>query len=1171
METAPLKAFATSARTELIREVTARITAVLSQGSPERVESSTTVAGLEKAVAAGGSGDEGKAHVADRVAYTWFNRIIALRFMDANGYTGIGVVSPAADQVGQPEVLSAAKRGQIDTQVVKSTNSAAITALLNGTRQPRAGVDAQAEAYSLLLADYCRFWNTAMPFMFEREGDYTELLIPGNLLAVDSVLNRSVELLTQDVCQDVEVIGWLYQFYISERKDEVFAGFKKNKKAGAKEIPAATQLFTPHWIVRYLVENSLGRLWILNRPSSGLASQMDYYVAPVDEETDFLKISKPEELKVIDPACGSGHMLTFAFDLLYAIYEEEGYAPSEIPSLILANNLYGTEIDPRAGALAAFALTMKAVAKRKLFLKNPVEPNVCVLEPISFSPDELSYLVTRDGDRHAEDAFWNQFAEADTFGSLIQPDPALVVRMARHLESIDDGGDMYKAEAIECAWRAIRQADYLTPRYSVVVANPPYMGNKNMDARLAGFAKDSYPAAKSDLMTMFMERASRLALSRGYWAIINLPAWLAATTYTRLRTWLLSDQAIESLVQFGRGVFGSDFGSVGFVVRNARPSVAESGTYRKLFENHVDVRSVARIESLFRDHDYNRYERRQADLLDLPGSPIAYWLSEAMLRAFSRGSSLTEFVPSREGLTTGDNDRFLRRWYEVGSSSAGGWATDSVTTNRRWFPYLKGGEFRLWWGNHEYVVDWERDGERQRQNIDHATGRVRSHNYNDDFAFLPGVTWTGLSSGGFSGRVVPSGFMFDTKAPMAFPSGSEQIEALLAILNSSTGAEFLKILAPTLDFKLGTVMSTPAPGRTPSSLLLDGTQVNKLVTASREDWDDFETSWNFGTPSWLACRNSGAAEKLEELMANWSVAQAGIARKQAELEAENNRIVAEAYGLAQEVEVDVPLHRVSLTRNVEFRYGPGKTAAEYAKLERADFFCELVSYAVGCMFGRYSLDEPGLVLADHGGTLQDYLLKVVNPSFAPDADNVIPVVDGDWFEDDVVGRFRQFLRITFGEKHFEENLNFITESLGVKNLREYFITKTGKSKFYDDHVQRYKKRPIYWLFSSPKGSFNALIYLHRYTPSTTSAVLTYLREYVTKLESSLQQVERAGNAKEADRLRKILVELNEYEHDTLYPKASENVVIDLDDGVKVNYPKLGEALRKVAGLESSGD
>ena len=394
METAPLKSFATWARTALIREVTARIAVVLAPASPERVEQPKAVDALEKAVSAAGGGDKGRAAVADRVAYTWFNRIIALRFMDANGYTGIGVVSPQAGvEAGQPEILAEAKRGNIDAAVVGTKTRETVTGLLNGTRRSD---DPQGEAYALLLADYCRYWNRAMPFMFEREGDFTELLIPANLLADDSVLNRAVKVLTADVCQDVEVIGWLYQFYISERKDEVFAGFKKNKKAGADEIPAATQLFTPHWIVRYLVENSLGRLWMLNRPSSRLVDQMDYYIAPVDEETDFLKISSPEELKVIDPACGSGHMLTYAFDLLYAIYEEEGYAPSEIPGLILANNLYGVEIDPRAGALAAFALTMKARARQRTFFNKQVEPNICVLEPIRFTPHELDFLLTRE-------------------------------------------------------------------------------------------------------------------------------------------------------------------------------------------------------------------------------------------------------------------------------------------------------------------------------------------------------------------------------------------------------------------------------------------------------------------------------------------------------------------------------------------------------------------------------------------------------------------------------------------------------------------------------------------------------------------------------------------------------------------------------------------------------
>jgi hypothetical protein len=1155
METAPLKAFATSARTELIREVTARITAVLAPGAPERVESPTTVAGLEKAVAAGGGGDKGKAHVADKVAYTWFNRIIALRFMDANGYTGIGVVSPATDQIGQPEVLAAAKRGQIDKEVVSNDhNMATIAGLLNGTRQPRPGVDAQAEAYSLLLTAYCRFWHKAMPFMFERQGDFTELLIPANLLAGDSVLNRSVEVLSQDVCKDVEVIGWLYQFYISERKDEVFAGFKKNKKAGADEIPPATQLFTPHWIVRYLVENSLGRLWLLNRPTSGLVHQMDYYIAPVDEETEFLKIAGPEELKIIDPACGSGHMLTYAFDLLYAIYEEEGYAPSEIPGLILANNLYGTEIDPRAGALAAFALTMKAAAKRKLFLKTPVEPKIWVIEPISFGPDQLQYLVTNDGDRDAEAAFWTQFSEADTLGSLIQPDAKLTARLAHHLDTLNDEGDMLKAYTIEWAGRAIRQAKYLSDRYAVVVTNPPYMGSGNMSEPLASHLSERFANGKSDLMTAFMLRSSHLTCTAGYWAIIDLPAWMVLNSYERLRQQLFRSEFLVCLAQFGRGVWGSDFGSVGFVFQKALPE-GRRGSYRKLFERHVDVRSNAEIEALFRDRNYNAFTVSQDDYSVIPGSPLVYWLTESMRETFSKGRALREIAEPRKGMDTGENARFLRGWWEVSRSKT------SLTEFRSgyWVPYNKGGGFRRWYGYREFLVDWRSGGSEMR---------TRS---GAKYFGREGWTWGTVTSGGFSIRYTPPGAAFDNGGCTLFSHNDLSVAAL--ILNSTTVDSILAAISPTLNFQPINVGAVPIVVSDALSSVAESV-IKELVSCSRADWDSFETSWDFTETAWLVkALSSGQAsetrlaDRADEYSARWGQ----ISEEQRFREASNNRVVAEAYGLEDEVALDVERHRVSLTRNVEFRYGAGRTAEEYRVHERADAAAEFVSYAIGCMFGRYSLDQPGLILADQGSTLRDYLTKVSTPTFKPDDDNVIPIVDGDWFEDDIVERLRQFLRVTFGEKYFEENLHFIAEALGVKNLREYFITKAGKSRFYDDHVQRYKKRPIYWLFSSPKGSFNALIYLHRYTPSTASAVLAYLREYVTKLESSLQHAERAGNAKEADRLRKILVELNEYEHDTLYPKASENVVIDLDDGVKVSYPKLGGAVRKIAGLESSGD
>jgi hypothetical protein len=570
METAPLKSFATWARTALIREVTARIAVVVAPASPERVEQPKAVVALEKAINAAGGGGKGRSAVADRVAYTWFNRIIALRFMDANGYTGIGVVSPQAGvDVGQPEILAEAKRGNIDPEVVSQKIRETVTGLLNGTRRSD---EPQGEAYALLLAEYCRHWNRSMPFIFEREGDFTELLIPANLLADESVLNRAVKVLTDEVCQDVEVIGWLYQFYISERKEDVFAGFKKNKRAGAEEIPAATQLFTPHWIVRYLVDNSLGRLWMLNRPSSCLVDQMDYYIAPIDEEADFLRINSPEELKVIDPACGSGHMLTYAFDLLYAIYEEEGYAPSEISELILTHNVYGAEIDSRAGALAAFALAMKARGRQRTFLSKKIEPNICVLEPIAFTPQEVDVLVTKRGDRTAEEQFWNQFQNADTFGSLIRPFEDLVEPLRLHLDSeISGGGDLFSADVIERARRVLWQASYLAARYHVVVTNPPYMGGKNMGIELGSRLKADYSDGKQDLYGAFVLRAIQLAMVDGLIAMITGDTWMAIKAFDSFRNILLKGQTFHTFLHLRDTAYHADkFGANAAVVGGGR-------------------------------------------------------------------------------------------------------------------------------------------------------------------------------------------------------------------------------------------------------------------------------------------------------------------------------------------------------------------------------------------------------------------------------------------------------------------------------------------------------------------------------------------------------------------------------------------------------------------------
>ncbi|MCR2791697.1 BREX-1 system adenine-specific DNA-methyltransferase PglX [Microbacterium sp. zg.Y625] len=1162
MNTASLKLFATWARVELVREVGARVAAVLAPGSAERVEEAAAVGALERAIAAAGGGVTGRAKVAERVAYTWFNRIVALRFMDANGYTGIGVVSPyGGASAGQPEVLADAKRGVIDTDVVGTRTAEGITALLDGARPSS---DPQGEAYSLLLAEYCRYWHRSMPFMFEREGDYTELLMPANLLADGSVLARAVTVLNAEVCQDVEVIGWLYQFYISELKSEVFAGFKKNKKAGPDEIPAATQLFTPHWIVRYLVENSVGRLWMLNHPESRLVDQMDYYVPPVDEETDFLKISTPEELTVIDPACGSGHMLTYAFDLLYAIYEEQGYAPSEIAGLILTHNLFGTEIDPRAGALAAFALMMKARARQRTFFNKQVKPNICVIAPISFTPDELDYLVTPDGDRHAEEAFWNQFAEADTFGSLIQPDASLTTRLARHLSALDDGGDMIRAAALDWAQRALSQAEYLSRRYAVVVTNPPYMGNGNMSERLAKYLGDRFPLGRSDLMTAFMLRSSDLTAQAGFWAIIDLPAWMVLKSYEKLREQLFRTHFLVCLAQFGRGVWGSDFGSVGFVFQKASPN-GRRGSYRKLFERHVDVRTNAEIEALFLDPDYNAFVVDQADFVVIPGSPLVYWLSGAMRRAFSEGVPLSSVAEPRQGLLTGDSGAFVREWWEVSAnriSFSSGSRELAKASGARWFPYNKGGEFRKWYGNHEHVVNWEDDGHIIRAFGSEDGGKVRSRPQNVDYYFRSSVSWSNVSSGSPAFRSYPPGFIAaGSTGDGVYPQSEDLSMSILGILNSSVTHELLAALAPTITFNVGTIANLPIILPGPESEI--GEVVRNLVGIARADWDQAETSWGFEVNP-LVARKSPS---LEERVRKHQSSSEETAERVRYLETRNNEAVAELYGLAGDVRTSVELSRVSLSCNTRFRFGEDLPSSEYEARLRTLAVQDLVSYAVGCMFGRFSLDEPGLILADQGATLQDYLARVPSPTFMPDKDDVIPIVDGDWFEDDIVERFRQFLRVAFGEQHFEENLRFVTESLGVKDIRTYFV-----KSFYKDHVQRYKKRPIYWLFSSPKGSFNALIYMHRYTPSTVSTVLNeYLREFQAKLQASLVQAERSNNVREAERLRKVLVELNEYEHDVLYPLATQQIAIDLDDGVKRNYPKFGAALKKIPGLEASDE
>jgi type II restriction/modification system DNA methylase subunit YeeA len=1194
METAKLKKFAQFARRNLLEQVSAKLKLVLAENSAARRECAEAIKKLEEAIKS-----HGKEQVAERVAYIWFNRFCALRFMDVNRYTRISVVSPAEGQF-QPEILAEAKMGHIDVEIVPEKPRQKIFALLDGKAPSR---DPQGEAYRLLVVAACNFWNKAMPFLFQRIDDYTELLMPDDLLSGNSILAYTREAMTPDACEDVEVIGWLYQFYISEKKDEVFDGLKKNKKITPENIPAATQLFTPHWIVRYLVENSLGRLWLLNRPGSKLVEQMDYYIRPAPaadgeeqavpaakegKEPDFLRITKPEEIKICDPACGSGHMLTYAFDLLYAIYEEEGYEPAEIPEKILTNNLYGIEIDERAGELAAFALTMKARAKQRRFFNRkaasgePVEPNICVLENVHFDEAELKdYMdfVGRDLFTAPLQTTLRQFEEADNFGSLIRPDVTDVDGMLRILASKNVSGQLFISMTHQKVLQALRQADYLSPKYHVVIANPPYMGGKGMNGRLATWLIENYPDVKYDLFSAFIVRNTELALPKGQLGFMSPFVWMFISSYEKLRSFLINQKSITSLIQLEYSGFdGATVPICTFTVENARrPEI--SGGYVRLSDFRGSENQGPRALEAIKNPECGWfYSAKASDFNKIPGSPIAFWVGKLAIKAFEAGKYISSRCSTRKGMATGLNAEFVRSWNEVSIRSIGFDLSrkDAAESGLKWFPYANGGDYRKWYGNYDDVVNWENDGERL-QTEKHESGRVRAVNLNLEFIFKQGLSWTSITSASFSIRNLPKGFLFSSASNALFSEDDTNI--YLGLLNSKVHAFLGKAINPTLNANPGDIGKIPLPAAN-----VDVSRaVNGLLYLSRSNWDSYETSWDFTSQPLLNpdYRQPTLKATYQKLRAHWREMTLEMQR----LEEENNRIFIKAYGLQDELTPEVPLNEITLTCNPHYRYGNDKSEEELEALLLADTMRELVSYAVGCMFGRYALDKPGLILASQGETIEDYLKRVPEPSFPADDDNVIPMLDGDWFTDDIAERFRKFLRVAFGEEHYEANLQFVEKALGkngkARDIRDYFL-----KDFYSDHVRRYKKRPIYWLFSSPKGSFNALIYMHRYRPDTVSVVLNdYLREFRTKLTShknhleavsisaSSSQGEKTKALKEIEKITKMIAEMEEYERAVLYPLATEKVEIDLDNGVKHNYAntKLTTALKKIPGLDTKED
>ncbi|MDD3813567.1 MAG: BREX-1 system adenine-specific DNA-methyltransferase PglX [Desulfocapsaceae bacterium] len=1164
MNTTGLKKFAQAARRQLMEQVGARLKIVLQTDSAELRGREKALAQLQEEIT--GSSENS---VIEKVAYVWFNRFCALRFMDVNRYGKIGVVSPA-EGFSQPEILQDAKQGHIDEEL--RVDRKQVLDLLSGQAQAD---DPQQEAYRLLLVAACNDYGRMMPFMFQQIRDYTELLMPDDLLSEKSILHEVRTTLTEETCQDVEVIGWLYQFYISEKKDQVFEGLKKNQKITPEDIPAATQLFTPHWIVRYLVENSLGRLWMLNRPHSKLVDKMEYYISSEQEEPEFIKIISPEEIRLCDPACGSGHILTYAFELLYLIYEEEGYEAKEIPQLILTRNLYGIEIDERAGELAAFALTMKARAKDRRFFKKSVQPNVCVLKKVKFADGELRHYIDavgRDLFTMNLQTMLHQFEEADNFGSLIRPEYTDVAHIRQILDDKKIGSQVVFSHTHPRVLTVLEQAEYLSPKYHVVIANPPYMGGKGMNGRLGAWVKDNYPDSKSDLFAMFIERNLNLVQTRGMVAMITMQSWMFLSSFENLRAKLLRKNTLVSMAHLGARAFDSIGGEVvsttAFVLENANIQEYE-GSYLRLVENNSEAEKEAAIREAISNRDCGWfYTASTLDFKKIPGSPIAYWVNDKIRDVFAVEDQISAHVVARQGLGTGADAKYFRFFWEISSSKM---AVDFTSAqevwnarNLRWIPLNKGGSFRKWSGNREYVIGFDKKSRDELKELG-------NHLPSEDRYFKPFVTWSDITSATNSFRVFKKGYLFSNTGHCAFPKSEKEKWILLAYCNNRFVNKMTKILNPTIHFHVGYFNLLPNPSRLYSRSERITDLVKLLVATACKDWDAYETSWDFTNLPLLqsASRQASLKATYQKVRTHWQESTLEMQR----LEEENNRIFIEAYGLQDELTPEVPLKEITLTCNPHYRYGGDKTEAELESLLMADTMKEFISYAVGCMFGRYSLDKPGLILANQGETIEDYLQQIPKPIFPADGDNVIPILDGDWFMDEIAGRFRTFLRQTFGAEHLDENLKFLEEAIG-KDIRKYFL-----KDFYADHVQRYKKRPIFWLFSSPKGSFNALIYMHRYRPDTVSIILNdYLREFRTKLaarkehleqvsiSASASKVEKIKALKEIGQLKQTIDELNTYENDILYPLATQNIEIDLDDGVAINYKKFGKALRTVPGL-----
>lgn len=1163
MNTNALKKFAQEARRKLMEQVGSKLEYVLNTDTPELREKADQINKLKEAIQS-----TSKGQVIDKVTYTWFNRFIALRFMDANDYQPIGIrVLTPKNGYTLPELLDEAKQGNIpDELAVKNQR---IFDLLDG-KIPSA--NAQNEAFKELLIGACNHLNKVLPFLFERINDYTELLLPDDLTSELSIVQDICDGMSIEDCAEVEVIGWLYQFYISEKKDEVFASKSAIKK---EDIPAATQLFTPRWIVEYMVQNTVGKLWLQNNPNSNLREHMPYFIeSPSVTSEEYLKINSVEEIKLLDQACGSGHILVYGFELLTKVYEEEGYNPSEIPELIITKNLFGFEIDGRASQLAGMALMMKARSYNRRFFRKEVKPMILCYKDVVFTKEELMKVLTLTYlDKSSEFQYDLKMLEnATNFGSLIIPHSSeeFLKNGLLEIEKSLKKADIFEQNLLERLKLAISQLEQLSKKYHCIVDNPPYMGSGNMNKVLADFVKKNYPDSKADLMACFMEAGLNMLRHKGYLGMINQHSWMFLSSYEKLRENLINNIFYDTMLHLGARTFpeigGEVVQNVSFTFWNTQ--IESEGTYIRLVDlNNSDLKKKKTNEAIQKLNCSWLYKINQIEFKKIPGSPIGYWLSHRIVDVIGSSKKLADIGTARMGLATGNNFKFVRNWNENSISNIGlnfESRQQAMSSKRKWFPYSKGGSYRKWYGNNDFVVDWSNDGHEIQTTLHPSGKRIWAHNFNLEYIFKPSITYALITTGNLSVRFNDSGFLFDGTGTCVFFEDTNSQIVSLALANSNIVKTISKVLNPTLAFQAGDFGKLPFN----NSLINSNLQLfvrENLVNISKKEWDIRETSWDFQKNELIRMKGQDLDETYDLFKQYWTKKFFQLHKNEEEL----NRQIIEIYGLQDELTTDVPLEEISILKD--------ETVIKDGQLlfKSEEVFEQFMSYAVGCMLGRYSLDKEGLILANQGETLEDYLEKVAlsedKLSFTPDEDNIIPVLDDEWFEDDITGRFHEFLKASFGTANFDKNLAFVEECLGA-TVRKYFV-----KDFYNDHIKRYKKRPIYWMFSSPKGAFNVIIYMHRYTPDTLNKILNgYLIQYREKLNTHLEHlahltvsgtsIEQTKAIKETEKLKLVLLELKEYERDILYPLATERINIDLDEGVLVNYNKFGNAIKEVKGL-----